>query len=118
MKSMNKNLMIVLFALTVVSAQAEVAATSKFGAAKETCAKFVQGLLGSTKNGFKAVGTSVTSVNSSVDTAITSKVAWFKNHNTTLQASKAVVAAAVVATTCYMLKKAYDAVKAYRAKKA
>lgn len=132
MKYMNKSLLVALCAMTVVSANAEsffsrwfaskeaveVSAPSKFSSAKETCAKFVAGVATSAKDGMKTVGTSLTNTNTSVDSAITSKIGWFKNHNNTLQASKAVVATVVVAGTCYMLKKAYDAVKAYRAKKA
>lgn len=124
MKNMNKSLLVALCIMTAVSAQAE--GTASFGSrvaaqlhsAKDACANFASGVAHSTKNGVISVGESLASANNTVDSAITSKVGWFKDHNNTLNASKAIVATAVVATTCYMLKKAYDAVQAYRAKKA
>jgi hypothetical protein len=91
-------------------------AAERLAGVKDACAALLARAMDAAKHGSTSVVTSLAHANESVDQSVIAKAPWFKDHANVLTASKVVVASAVLAVTGYMVKKAYNAVKACRSK--
>ena len=98
--------------------QAKETAQALFANAVSGAQNSGKAVVSSMKQANSAVVAALKSANENVNAAVTTKVSWFKSHENALTASKVAVATVVAAGTTYMLKKAYDKVKAYRAVRA